>query len=850
MADFFIVTFVKQFLEKIRMKQLIVLFFFFSISLQAQFQINGIVKDSDTKKGLPFASITTETGASTIADVDGKFYFTLVVQPETLTVSYVGYTKKTISLYETKNFFIVLLSPKTAAIKEVVISNENPANAIIRKVIQNKDANNPQKKLNSFQFKTYNKLLVSANPDSVNGRIDSVFVNTKSGRKFQKIDSSDYKFKKIISKQHLFLTEKVSQFQFKKPVLKETILGTRMAGFKEPIYELLGFNLQSFSIYDSNYELFETKYESPITTNSFKDYRFKLLDTTAIENREVFVIYFKNKKRQKKSGLEGLLYVDAENFAIAKAIMRIRGVLDVSGTHELNYIPEEKIWFPVLKKFKIIKGKSKEAISILGGRIQFDAESDEIKTNSKKTASDFTYLTSEMYSYDIQYNIPLKIKKSSVVIDVKDDAITKNEVFWNKNRKDTLDTRSQRTYVVLDSIVSKENIESKIRFGRKIVNGYLPFGPFDIDLRYLLSYNNYEGFRVGLGGITNEKFSKKYRLEAYTAYGIKDEKHKYNLGFASRIGKFSNSWIGASYTDDVREIASTNFAIDKRVFKLYDPRPINISTFYNYKTWRTYIETKIIPKTESIWQITHNEISPLFNYAFNYNGDLYTSFTMTTAMVSLQWNPFSDFMQTPNGKVEFEKRFPKFTFQFTKTVSDFLGNDFDFGKIDVRAEYEKKYLNGQKSALLVQAGYGFGDIPITHLYNTSPNNLTKDNILQRITIAGKNSFETMYFNEFFSSEFVFFQLKHGFQRVKILPKVKPSLVLVTRMAWGNLEKPEQHIGIEYKTLNEGYFESGIELNQIYKGFGLTGFYRYGPNQLSRLEDNIAVKLSFVLDFGL
>jgi hypothetical protein len=222
---------------------------------------------------------------------------------------------------------------------------------------------------------------------------------------------------------------------------------------------------------------------------------------------------------------------------------------------------------------------------------------------------------------------------------------------------------------------------------------------------------------------------------------------------------------------------------------------------------------------------------------------------MTTAMVSLQWNPFSDFMQTPNGKVEFEKRFPKFTLQFTKTLSNLWGNDFDFGKIDVRAEYEKKYLNGQRSAILIQAGYGFGDIPITHLYNTSPNNLTKDNILQRITIAGKNSFETMYFNEFFSSEFVFFQLKHGFQRIQLFKKIKPSFVLVTRMAWGNLEKPEQHIGIEYKTLNEGFFESGIELNQIYKGFGLSSFYRYGPNQLSRFEDNIAIKLSFVFDFG-
>ena len=622
-----------------------------------------------------------------------------------------------------------------------------------------------------------------------------------------------------------------------------------MAGFKEPIYELLGFNLQSFSIYDDKYELFETKYNSPIATNALDDYRYKLLDTTTIDNRKVLVIYFKNKKKQKKSGLEGLLYVDEENFAIAKAIMRIRGVLDISGTHEFEYIGEEKIWFPIHKNFKIIKGKSKEATSILGGRIQFEAESDEVSTDKKKTASDYTYLISEMYSYDMKYNIPLKIKKTAVVIDIKDNAIFRNDSFWSSNRLEALDARSQQTYSVLDSIVSKENIENKIRFGRKIVNGYLQFGPADLDLRYLLSYNNFEGFRLGIGGVTNQKFSKKYRLEGYSAYGLKDETAKYNLGFASRIGKFSNSWIGGSFTDDIREIASTNFAIDKRVFKLYDPRPINISTFYNYKTWRAYLETKIIPKTESIWQITHNEITPLFNYAFNYNGELYTNFTMTTAMVSLQWNPLSDFMQTPNGKVEFEKRFPKFTFQLTKSLSNFLGNDFDFGKIDFRAEYEKKYLNGQKTALMAQFGYAFGDIPITHLYNTSPNNLTKDNILQRITIAGKNSFETMYFNEFFSSEFLFFQLKHGFKRIKLFPKVKPSLVLVTRMAWGNLENPEQHVGIEYKTLNEGFFESGIELNQIYKGFGLTGFYRYGPNQLSRLEDNLAVKLSFVLDFG-
>lgn len=827
------------------MKQLLLLLLFFPLSIQAQYQFNGIIKDSDTKKTLPFATIKTKNGFSTISDVDGKFNFILTSPPETLTVSYIGYEPKTISLLEIKTFFTLYLTPKTDALKEVTISNVNPANAIISKVIKEKDSNNPQKKLRSFQFKSYNKLLVTANPDSIVGKIDTVFVNAVSKEKIAKIDSSDYKFKKIIDKQHLFLTEKVSQFQFEKPLLKETIIGTKMAGFKEPIYELLGFSLQSFSIYDDKYELFETKYKSPVSNTALKEYRYKILDTVSIDNREIIVLYFKNKISSK--GLEGLLYVDNKNHAIAKAVMRIRGVLDITGIHEFTFLSEEKIWFPIRKNFKIVKGKSKEPTSVLAGRIEFSAENED--SNSKKAASDFTYLSSEMQAFDLEVNKDLKIKKSSVAIEVKDNANKRDAVFWNQNRTDSLDIRSERTYFVLDSIVTKENIEKKIKFGRKIINGYVPFGPFDFDLRYLLSYNNFEGFRFGIGGITNDSFSKTIRFEGYTAYGLKDETIKYNLGSAFRIGNFSNTWIGGSFTDDVREIASTTFATDKRVFKIYDPRPINISTFYNHKTWRGYIETKIIPKTETIWQVSHSEIQPLFNYTFINDNSLYREFSISTAMISLQWNPFSDFMQTPNGKIEFEKRFPKFSFQFTKSLPNFLANDFDFGKIDARIEYEKKYLNGQKSAVLIQAGYVFGALPLTHLYNTSPNNLTKDKLLQRITIAGKNSFETMYFNEFFSSEFVMLQFKHGLKRVELFKNVKPTLVLVTRMAWGNMQHPERHIGIEYKTLDQGFFESGIELNQIYKGFGLTGFYRYGPNQLPRFEDNLAVKLSFVFDFG-
>ena len=816
-----------------------------SLSAQAQFQLNGIVKDAATAKALPFASIVTPSGNNTIADVDGKFTISSITPINEFSISYIGYDKKRILIEKEKTFYLVSLQQNTNDLQEVIIPRENPAVAIIKKTIAFKDQNNPQKRVTAFEFKCYNSLVITANPDSISAKIDTLITSKNS----VKADSSNYKFKKMIQKQHLFQTEKVSLYQYKNNHLKETILGSKMAGLKQPIYEILGFKLQSFSIYDSNYELFETKYNSPIANDAIKEYKYQLLDSTAIEGINVYLIHFKNKKKNKSQGLEGVLYIDQNTYGIAKAIMRIKGVLDISGTHDFNFLPQEKVWFPSSKSFKIVKGNNDDDLKLLGGTIQFEGDTEKDFKPRKKEASDFIYLFSKSANFEIQLNQPIELKKGAIALEISKDAINRTDEFWNAYRKDSLDIRSKRTYTVLDSIAIKNQIERKITIGRRLINGFLPTGPFDLDLRKLFSYNNYEGFRVGLGGITNDRFSKTIKVEGYSAYGTKDGNFKYSLGIGTRLSEATNSWIGISYTDDVREIASTVYAIDKRGFKIYDPRPFNISTFYNYKSWKAFVETKFIPKTESIWEIATAKVDPKFDYTFVLNGKTYTNFAMTTAMVSLKWSPFSDYMQTPNGRVEVEKRFPNFTFQFTKSISDGALNDFSFGKIDLKTELEKKHLNGQKSSVLVQSGYAFGELPLTHLYSISPNNITKETIIQRVTFAGKNSFETMFYNEFFSSEYVYFQLKHGFQRITLFKKVKPSFVFVTRMAWGNLHHAERHLGVEFKTLNQGYFESGIELNQIYKGIGLVGFYRYGPNGLLKFEDNIAVKISYVLNLG-
>ncbi len=829
------------------MKRLL-FFLFLPLLAKAQIVVRGAVTDAANDAPLAFANVSANGRPVAITDVDGHFRVDLSVSAE-LVFSYPGYRPQRARPESANSYFNIRLAPETGETGREAAKNANvAANSVVRLVIERRDRNDPQKRLASYRFNAYNKLVVTAEPDSIDDHIGLRTVS-RHGQKEVEPDSTVYKFRQLMDKQHLYLMERASRFEYAAGRLKETVLGARMAGFRQPVYEVIGFTQQSYSIYDPEYDLMETRYRSPLAANAARYYYYKLLDTTDIGGRPAYVLYFRSKKdTPKRPVLRGLLYIDTETYGVAKAVMRVKGIVNLRATHDFRFLEDKGIWFPTGSEFRIDKGTNDEAIRILGETVTFDP-SPESERNRRLQPSDYTFVQSATSYYGLEYDVPVEIRRTAVSIDIRDSAIDRDTAFWDAFRRDTLDLRSRETYHALDRLSKKRQIERKFRIGKKIINGYLPVGPIDLDLRYLLSYNNYEGFRFGVGGVTNERLSPFYRMDGYIADGTKDGQMKYSLGGAARVGKFSGSWMGLNYTDDIREIASTSFAIDKRVFKIYDPRPINISTFYNHKTWRGYIETRIIPKTESIWQLQHSDVRPLFGYNFVTNGQTYSRYTLTTASFALQWNPFSDYMQTPTGRLEIEKRYPQFTFQVTRSMKGFWDSDFSFMKFDFRAEYEIPYLDGQRSSFLLTAGYANGDVPLTHLYNTSPNNLTKDRLLQRITIAGKNSFETMYFNEFFSSRYVTFQVKHGLRRIRLARKVKPSLVFVSRMAFGSMQRPWEHVGIDYKTLERGFFESGLELNKIFSGFGLTAFYRYGPNQLPRMEDNLAVKLSFSLDLG-
>lgn len=383
-------------------------------------------------------------------------------------------------------------------------------------------------------------------------------------------------------------------------------------------------------------------------------------------------------------------------------------------------------------------------------------------------------------------------------------------------------------------------------FLKQLGNGYFPTKYFDFDLRYLVKYNQYEGLRTGLGGVTNNNLSEKFKINGYTVYGFRDDAYKYSIGGSLRLSEANNTWLSLSYTDDLQETGSSKFLTDTRFFQFFEPRLLNIDLFHRHITQTIALKHQLHPKLASVLQFASSNVDPTYTYEYVLNGEAFNKFQFSTTTLAFEWSPFNHWKTVENLPKELKEGFPKFSFQYTKSFKDVLKGNFNFSKFDFKTIHRINHKNDNVSEITLVAGLAQGDAPLTHLYHAYPNNINKETILQRFSVAGITSFETMYFNEFFSDKFTTVQFKHFLKPFNVSARYKPQLVLITRYAIGDMDNPQRHQNISFGSLRKGYTESGFELNKLLFGFGLSFTYRYGAYHLPNFEDNIAFKFTFNL----
>ena len=824
-----------------------------SVQLIAQqaFTVSGKVIDAETKEPLAFVNIIqsgTKTGIST--DIDGKFTLRSEKPIYSIYLTYVGYYPQQYSIPNGElDKIVIKLHRKTYDLNEVVIlPTENPAHRIIDSVLANRYQNDPEK-LKSFSYTSYEKTIFTAKLDTINRvtfdstgawQRDTILPEPDTSMFMVEdttiSDSSMNELKDFFNKQDIAIMESVVERKFMAPDKNyENVKANRISGFKDPIFVFLVSQIQSTSFYKEFFNILNKSYINPISTGSKNKYIFIIEDTLYTERLDtVFVISYRPRPNTNFDGLEGVLYINSYKWAIQNAIARPARDEGLSIKIQQMYELIDSIqWFPV------------------------QLNTDVIVSNMEIVAGDERARlvgTGKSYIRDIVINPDLVRRQLAVLgVDVDPNSNEKPESYWNAYRVDSLTERDRRTYAFLDSVGKEANFDKMARSFESLMSGRIPWKFIDIDLDRIIKYNDYQGFYLGLGAHTNDKVSRYFKVGGYWGYGFKDKSAKYGGDVSVVLSRRHEVSWGAQYSYDLVESGGVRFFDDNdnyltgenwRNFLVSRMNPTkNLSTTLGFRLLRDFkfgLGFKVITKEASDgyqYQIATGEGTSVTQDVFQ--------FTQVTAGFRFAFR--EEFIVTKRARMSLGTKYPVLWLEYTRGIDGFLDGEYGYNRLDAKIvkSFYTKYLG--KTTLMLKGGYIDRAIPATDLFNGNGS-------YRFFTIFADNSFGTMKMNEFLSDRYVALYFTHNFGKLlKRWEKFQPEFVLTTNAAFGWLKYDANHLGITYKTMDKGFYESGFLINNLLNlrvySLGVGASYRWGPYSYPMFKDNIALKVSIAFPIG-
>lgn len=779
------------------------LFFVCTLAGYSQNIISGTVTDAATNQPLAFATITFNNGNTVgiTADIDGKFAYTAKQPVTTLTCSYVGYTPQTIKLNGTDRSLVIKLAFASSELNEVVITNgENPANAIMRKVIANKEMNDPEN-IPSFTCRVYNKVVFDM--------------------KFKKAEDS-LKFKQKL-KGHLFMMESVSEKKFIKPdISEEVVIATKASGLKDPHFASLATDLQPFSFYKDYITFFNVNYLNPVTKGSLTKYRFTIQDTLYTNNDTVYVLSYKPLPKKNFDGLTGLLYINTNRYAVQNvtASPYEKGKIDIK--IQQQYALKDGYWFPEQLNYVLNFAESPNPQM---GTMMAEGRS---------------------YIDNVAINVPLRKRDFALqVVHMDENAGKKDSLYWAGMRKDPLNTYEQNTYKYLDSLGQKYNFDKLMTLSERLGTGRIPWGIIDIDITKAFIFNRYEGWRPGLGLYTNDKLLKNFSLGGYAGYGLKDHDWKYSGEALYTLSKKREFTLKAKYHDNLVETG-------KHGFKFRMPNSYNTRAILGYQYDRVQeagAEMGFRALRYTKWNIglTSGRTTPMYEYAFTNNGKTYTYYNNTELGINMKFAFKERIVGGFGQNISMGTVYPTLYLMYAHALKGAFNADFKYNKIEAAVEQSFLIKNVGRTSYRLEGGYIDRALPYGMLF-TGEGSYDKD-----YPLIIKNTFQTVRPYEFLSDRYVNLFTSHNFGGLLFKTDwFQPQLVLHNNFGWGDLKHNTGHSLITYRTKDKFFSETGLQVDNIlkmnylnvgYLGLGAGVFYRYGGYAYGNSSDDAIFKIT-------
>lgn len=807
------------------MKKLIFFFLFLTTYLQAQ-TIKGRITDQHTNQSLAFVTIVEEgTQNGTYSDIDGYFSIKLNNQNSKIIFSYLGYETRLLTPI-TGELWNVAILQQAINIKEVkILPGENPAEVIMRKVLKNKDKNDPEKAI-AFTYDSYNKLIFVADRDTNAITTQNVVVS---------IDSTKPPKKDFFEDKHLFLLESATHRKHMPPGKdEETILATRVSGLKNPQFALLGTQLQSFSLYGDNVSVLDEVFLSPLHDEAISKYLFILEDSTMMNDHMIYTISFRPRTNKNFVGLKGNLFISTDGWALQNVLASpADSNVSVRIRIQQQYTKKDGVWFPEqLNSFLSFANMKVNNTSVMG--------------------------ISKSYLRNVKVNPPLRKRDfGPIVLQMAPKATQVTDSVWNTFRERELDVKEAQTYVYMDSVGEAENFEHKLKILGMLGTGNIPIKIINIDVARILRINNFEGVRLGAGLHTNDFLSDKFSIGGYYAYGFKDEDHKFGGDALIHLYRKRNAWIRVSYEEDVIETGGRQLEPSPASFINTNYYPFFISRMDQYIKKEVQLNGRLIGTLSTLLFVNQQEITAFPTNAFSYprtdEADLIIrKFNLDEVGVTARWAPGEKLALAGNREVSLGSKWPVIYARYTLGSIEELDRQNSFNRLDALIEKTFKTTLYGDFTIRSSMGYVSNAIPSSLYYNAKGTNTINFDRKRYVGIAAPYTFETMRTNEFLHSEFISIHVRHDFRDLLIKSKeFNPNISLVHNMIWGNYTgKKDQYLIANIA--DKGFMESGIYIDNLLKvgftGIGIAAFYRYGAYELEKTEDNIVVKLSVGFSF--
>ncbi len=817
--------------------------FFVIITTAQTRQISGRILDAQTRKPLPFANITYDKDKGTISDFDGKFELRIPAGYSKLTVSYIGYLTKSITLETSTRFYKIYLTPSAEQLREVVIQGHyvNPAVKLMRKAIERKKQNNYQTALKKYSYTKYIKFLIGADVDKVKKLVDTVYRNGKIFR----LDSSFYDFKQEFADKYAWIFENVAKVNASNGNEKAEVIATRTAGLKKPFFALIALSLSGQNVYNDQYKLAFQPYLGPFSKQSFKTYRYKILDTVTIQNRPVIVVAYRNTTEPL---ISGKIYLDKQTLAIARFTLNTFKYFQLKSKYDFDYFPAFNIWFP--RKMTMFYKKTENSNGIYVGKnlkiltdnpdsIYVTPRGDTIYHPHPRSELDYVYARFLMKIFDIRLekNYPEKITYNLQVAPL---AAKRGIDFWEQIRGRKYTPKERNTYHQVDSASRAEHLEYTLDKYKRLAQAYYPLTEkLDLDLMRLLDYNLYEGFRLKIGVSTNENFSDKWRIYAYAAYGFKDAAFKYGGALRYKLHHQTQTYLGLSFIDDLQK--SAGFTLHSARNPLQAEIRFANDRFYRNRMATLHLSRLIYQNLKADLAISQSKITTLYYIPQSAGTPEPRTKDLVFGHLSLEWAPFSRFFLTSGGRKTLKNGYPVFYFDMEKNIPRWQKSVTDYYRIQLQTYFKKTFVGRNYSELFLRVGWASAGAGIDKLFMPVINSFPGANPLQRFNVASRFAFETMNDMEFLDNFVATMHFRHTFTNVKLSEKHTIDIGCLLSSAYGWSYEPEKYVGI--RSLNKGYYETGLELMRIWSVSGLGFYYRFGPYAHPNFLDNLSVRLT-------